>query len=75
MKDALNENNTRVEAGPDAPEVATCLGMPFIPACDGVVVLRSRRVGRDPEDKTWFYRHRRGEGPRCSRRSGSVWRR
>jgi hypothetical protein len=24
MIDALNENNARVEAGPDAPEVATC---------------------------------------------------
>jgi len=58
MKDALNEDNILIEAGPDAPEVAMCLGMPFIPACEGVVILRSRRVGRDPEDKTWFYRHR-----------------
>jgi hypothetical protein len=33
MKDALNEDNALIEAGPDAPEVATCLGMPFIPAC------------------------------------------
>jgi hypothetical protein len=70
MKDALNENNARIEAGPDAPEVATCLGMPFIPACGGVVVLRSRRYGRGSK-KIWFYRHRRGEGPRCSRRTGS----
>jgi hypothetical protein len=65
MKDALNEDKARIEAGPNAPEVATC------PACDGVVVLRSRRVGRDPADKTWFYRHRRGEGPRCLRRTGA----
>jgi hypothetical protein len=72
MKDALNEDNALIEAGPDAPEQATCLGMPFIPACGGTVVLRSRRVGRDPEDKSWFYRHRRGEGPRCLRRSGPV---
>jgi hypothetical protein len=66
MKDALNEDNALIEAGPGAPEQATC------PACGGTVVLRSRRVGRDPEDKTWFYRHRRGEGPRCLRRSGPV---
>jgi hypothetical protein len=65
MKDALNENNARVEAGPDAPEVATC------PTCGGVVVLRSRQVGRDPDDSTWYYRHKRGEGPRCLRRTGA----
>jgi hypothetical protein len=46
MKDALNEDNALIEAGPDASEVATCLGMPFIPACGGTVVLRSRRYGR-----------------------------
>jgi len=67
MKEALNEDNARVEAGPNAPQVATC------PACGGVVDLRSRRNGRDPEDKTWYYRHRRGESPRCTRRSGPGW--
>jgi len=71
MKDALNEDNALIEAGSDAPEVAQCLGMSFIPACGGVVVLRSRRYGRESK-KAWFYRHRRGEGPRCSRRSGPV---
>ena len=65
MKDALNENNARVEAGPKVPEVTTC------PSCGGVVVLRSRRYSRESK-KTWFYRHRRGEGPRCLRRSGPV---
>jgi hypothetical protein len=35
MKDALNENTARIEAGPDAPAVVTCL------ACGGAVVLRS----------------------------------
>jgi hypothetical protein len=65
MKDALNEDNALIEAGPGAPEQATC------PACGGTVVLRSRRYGREAK-KTWFYRHRRGEGPRCSRRSGPV---
>jgi uncharacterized C2H2 Zn-finger protein len=65
MKDALNEDNALIEAGPDAPEVAQC------PACGGIVVLRSRRYGREAK-KTWFYRHRRGEGPQCSRRSGPV---
>ena len=63
MKDALNEDDRLVEAGPDAPKVATC------PACGGVVDLRSRRTGRNPERETWFYRHRRGEGPNCPRRS------
>ena len=67
MKDALNEDNALIEAGPDAPEVATC------PSCRGVVVLRSRRYGRGSK-KTWFYRHRRGEGPRCPLRSGPVQR-
>jgi hypothetical protein len=64
MKDALNENTARIEAGPNAPTMATC------PACRGVVVLRSRRYGRESK-KTWFYRHRRGEGPRCLRRTGA----
>jgi len=67
MKDALNEDDARVEAGPDAPDLAAC------PDCGGVVVLRSRCSGRNPEDKTWFYRHRRGEGPHCSRRPGPAW--
>jgi uncharacterized C2H2 Zn-finger protein len=65
MKDALNEDNALIEAGPDGPEQAKC------PACEGTVVLRSRRYGRGSK-KTWFYRHRRGEGPWCSRRSGPV---
>jgi hypothetical protein len=65
MKDAVNEEDRLVEAGPDAPTVATC------PACGGGVELRSRR-GRDPEHKTWFYRHQRGEGLDCPRRPG-VW--
>lgn len=67
VKDALNNNGTRVVAGPDAPEGATC------PSCGSTVDLRSRRTGRNPDDKTWFYRHRRGEGPHCSRRSGLGW--
>jgi len=68
MKDALVENDTRVVAGPDAPKVATC------PACGTVVELRSRQIGRNPDDKTWFYRHRRGEGLACGRRSTARWR-
>jgi hypothetical protein len=67
VKDALNKHNLRVEAGPEAPEAATC------PACGGTVDLRSRRTGKRSADRTWFYRHRRGEGPRCPRRSRSTW--
>jgi hypothetical protein len=65
VKDALDENGLRVVAGAEAPEVATC------PACGGVVNLRHRRDGAESEDGTWFYRHRRGEGPDCPRRTGS----
>jgi hypothetical protein len=65
---ALNEDKMRIKASPDAPEVATC------PTCGGVVVLRSRRLSKNPDEKTWYYRHRRGESPRCSRRSGPGWR-
>jgi len=67
MRDALNEVHRLVEAGPDAPKVATC------PICGGTVDLRTRHSDRNPEDKTWFYRHRRGEGPNCPRRPG-LWR-
>ena len=63
MKDALDQNDALVEAGPDAPEVATC------PACGGTVNLRGRRTGKNPDEKTWYYRHRRGEGRGCQRRS------
>ena len=61
MKDALDHNDTRVNAGPDAPPVATC------PDCGGTVDLRGRRKGKDPDDKTWYYRHRRGHGHQCPR--------
>jgi hypothetical protein len=74
VKDAVNDNGTQIKAAPDASEVATCLGMSFIPACGGDVVLRSRKLSRNPDEKTWYYRHRRGESPRCSRRSGPGWR-
>jgi hypothetical protein len=67
MKDALDNNDTRVMAGPDAPGVASC------PACGATVDLRSRQTGMNPDEKTWFYRHRRPEGPRCPRRSRSRW--
>jgi hypothetical protein len=67
VKDALDKKDTRVVAGPNAPEVATC------PACGGIVDLRSRRIGKNPHEKTWFYRHRRGEGRRCPRRSRAAW--
>ena len=67
MKDALDHNDTRIEAGPDAPEVATC------PACSGIVDLRGRRTGKNPDEKTWYYRHRQGEGRDCPRRSGPGW--
>jgi len=62
MNDALDRHQNPVKAGPDAPQVAKC------PACGGIVELRGRRVGRNPDQKTWYYRHRRGEGPRCPRR-------
>lgn len=45
MKDALNENDTRVRASPEAPQVATC------PACGGDVVLRSRKLSKNPDEK------------------------
>jgi hypothetical protein len=63
VRDALDKDDTRVVAGPDAPEVATC------PVCGGTVDLRGRRTGKNPNEKTWFYRHRRGEGRGCPRRS------
>ena len=53
MKDGVHENATSAEPGRDAPEVATC------PACGGIVDLRSRRTGRSPDDRTWFFLHRR----------------
>ncbi len=52
-KDGVHKNGTSAERGRDAPEVATCL------ACGGIVDLRSRRTGRNPEDKTWRFPHRR----------------
>jgi hypothetical protein len=67
MRDALTENDVLVEAALDAPEVATC------PACGATVDLRSRRTGEGPDDRTWYYRHRRGEGHDCSRRSSPGW--
>jgi hypothetical protein len=67
VKDALNKDHLRVKAGPHAPKVATC------PACGGTVDLRSRRTGKSARDRTWFYRHRRGEGVRCTRRSRFSW--
>jgi hypothetical protein len=59
VKDALDQNDTLIEAGPDAPEVATCS------ACGGTVDLRGRRTGKNPDEKTWYYRHRQGEGRDC----------
>ncbi len=67
MKDARDQNDTPVEAGPHAPEIATC------PDCGGIVDLRGRRTGKNPDDKTWFYRHRRGQGKQCPRRSRTGW--
>jgi hypothetical protein len=53
VKEGVHKNGTSAEPARDAPEVATCL------ACGGIVDLRSRRTGRDPDDKTWFSpRHR-----------------
>lgn len=65
MKDALNEEKKRIEASSEAPELATC------PACGGVVVLRSRKLSKNKGDVIWYYRHRRGEGVHCPRRSGA----
>jgi hypothetical protein len=62
VKDALDRHHDKVKAGPDTLKVAKC------PACGGIVELRGRRIGRNPDDRTWYYRHRRGEGRRCSRR-------
>jgi hypothetical protein len=44
VKDALNERSAHVEAGPHAPEIATC------PACGGTVDLRGRRTGKNPNE-------------------------
>jgi hypothetical protein len=52
-KDGVHKNGTSAEPGHDAPEVATWA------ACGGIVDLRSRRTGRNPDDKTWFFPHRR----------------
>ena len=56
VKDALDKNGSPVAAAPDAPDLATS------PSCGGIVDLRGRRVGKNPDDKTWYYRHRRREG-------------
>ncbi len=58
---------TSAEPGRDAPAMATC------PACAGIVDLRSRRTGKNPDHKTWYYRHRRGPGEQCPRRSRTGW--
>lgn len=60
METALLEEK-EIRAAADAPEVAVC------PDCGATVNLRSRDNGRH---KTWYYRHRRGEGIGCSRRAG-----
>lgn len=39
VKDALAENGTRVMAGPEASQVATC------PQCGGIVDLHTRQTG------------------------------
>lgn len=61
MKSAL-ANGVTVYASTNAPKVAVC------PVCDATVDLRSRDNGNG--HKTWYYRHRRGEGLGCSRRAG-----
>lgn len=53
VKDGVHKNGTSAEPGRDALEVATC------PGCSGIVDLRSRRTGRNPDGKTWFFPHRR----------------
>jgi len=67
LKDALDQNNTSIEAGSDSPEVAIC------PSCGGTVDLRGRRRGKHPDDRTWYYRHRRGERGGCPRHTGAQW--
>lgn len=61
MKDAIDTDRKTIVAGPTAPKVATC------PDCGGTVTLRRRRNGQSTP--TWFYRHKDGEGPGCSRRT------
>ena len=63
LKDALDHNKTLVKASPDAPKVASC------PACDSTVDRRGGCTDRKPADKTWYYRHRRGESCDCPRGS------
>jgi hypothetical protein len=50
-------NGELIQAGPDSPEVATCL------ACGGEVHKRRRKIGRDGH--AYFYRHKAGIGQDC----------
>jgi hypothetical protein len=57
-------NGRKVEASPDAPDVAHC------PECGHEVIKRSRRT----MDKTvtWFYRHAPGSDRDCRQRYHPV---
>ena len=50
-----------VVAGPESPDIAQC------PACGGEVHKRSRR--RMDGSVSYYYRHKRGVGQHCSKRS------
>jgi hypothetical protein len=60
MREAKVEDKI-VVAGPDTPDVAKC------PACGGEVHKRKRR--RMDGGATYYYRHRRGVGKECPKRS------
>jgi len=67
VKDALDQEVELVTAGPEAPKLATC------PDCGGIVDLRSRRAEKNLNERTWYYRHRRGQGRQCLRRVRTGW--
>ena len=59
MKDPPHKNASSVDAGSDAPKLATC------PACGAILDLRGRQARKGSDDKTWYYRHPRGAGRGC----------
>ena len=60
MREAKFEGEIII-ASPESPDVAQC------PACGGEVHKRSRR--RMDGSVSYYYRHKRGVGQNCSRRS------
>jgi len=62
MKFAMNNSGELIMAEAGAPSEASC------PNCKGIVILRSRRNGYQPNDVTYFWRHENHTNPKCPAR-------